>query len=108
MPAIATGHRARYEPEQEEYRGATELLEQTRRQLDIPEAHALAGTERVQHLLVLALTENFLGQIQLSDGQHGGTALRQRARGRENAASAWQRLAFRLRAACAARRQRHH
>ena len=55
--------------EWQDYRGATKLLEQTRRQLDTPEASELADANRVQYLLVLALTENFLGQIQLSDGQ---------------------------------------
>ena len=58
----------------QDYRHATELLERTRHQLDTPGAGALAGAKRVQYLLVVALTENFLGQIQLSNGQHDRAA----------------------------------
>jgi predicted ATPase len=71
LAAAALGHLL---AEWRDYRGATELLEQTRRQLDTPEARALADANRVQYLLVLALTENFLGQIQLSNGQHDRAA----------------------------------
>jgi predicted ATPase len=71
LAAAALGHllAARHE-----YGRARELLEQTRRQLDGPGTRALTGAERVQYLLVLALTENFLGQIQLSDGHHDRAA----------------------------------
>ena len=58
----------------QDYRRATELLERTRHQLDTPGAGALAGAKRVQYLLVLALTENFLGQLHLSNGQHDRAA----------------------------------
>ena len=58
----------------QDYRHATELLERTRHQLDTPGAGALAGAKRVQYLLVLALTENFLGQLHLSNGQHDSAA----------------------------------
>jgi predicted ATPase len=53
---------------------ARALLEQTRRQLDGVPRDDLTGAMRVQYLLVLALTENFLGQIQLGDGQHDRAA----------------------------------
>jgi predicted ATPase len=58
----------------QEYRRATELLERTRHRLDSVETGVLAGAKRVQYLLVLALTENFLGQIRLSNGQHDRAA----------------------------------
>jgi predicted ATPase len=71
LAAAALGHLL---GQRQESRRATELLQQTRRQLDEPGTGALSAARRIQYLLVLALTENFLGQIQLSNGQHGRAA----------------------------------
>jgi predicted ATPase len=49
---------------------ASELLEQTLASLREAAGDELAGPERVQHLLDLALVCNFLGQIRLSQGDH--------------------------------------
>jgi len=57
-----------------EYGRARTLLEQTRRLLDGIRSDDLPGAKRVQYLLILALTENFLGQIQLGNGQHDRAA----------------------------------
>jgi predicted ATPase len=66
LSAAALGHllAARHE-----YGRARELLEQTRRQLDKARTGELTDAQRVQYLLVLALTENFLGQIELADAR---------------------------------------
>jgi predicted ATPase len=48
---------------------ARALLDWTRSQLDQPGAGELTGAQRVQYLLVLSLTENFLGQLELSGGR---------------------------------------
>jgi tetratricopeptide (TPR) repeat protein len=53
----------------EEARAAT-MLEQTVAGLEGTGADRLAGPERLQYLLALALATNFLGQIQLSHGDH--------------------------------------
>jgi predicted ATPase len=71
LAAAALGHLL---AARQDHRRATELLEQTRHQLDTAGTGTLAGAKRVQYLLVLALTENFLGQIQLSGGQHDRAA----------------------------------
>jgi len=59
---------------QHEDAGASELLEQTLALLREPGTDELAGQDRVQHLLDVALTCNFLGQIRLSQGDHDGAA----------------------------------
>ena len=51
-----------------EYRRASELLEQTRSKLRNARSGELTGGQRVEQLMVLALAENFLGQIELSKG----------------------------------------
>jgi tetratricopeptide (TPR) repeat protein len=71
LAAAAIGHLLAARQEQ---RRATELLEQTRHELDKAGAGALPGAQHVQYLLALAITENFLGQIRLSDGQHDRAA----------------------------------
>jgi predicted ATPase len=53
---------------------ATTLLEQTLAELQGTGADQLAGPERLQYLLALALAANFLGQIQLSHGDHDRAA----------------------------------
>jgi len=59
---------------QHEDAGASELLEQTLALLREPGTDELAGQDRVQHLLDVALTCNFLGQIRLRQGDHEGAA----------------------------------
>ena len=71
LAAAALGHLL---AARQDNRRAIELLKQARHQLDTPGPGALAGAKRVQYLLVLALTENFLGQIHLSNGQHDRAA----------------------------------
>jgi predicted ATPase len=61
--------------EREERPRARELLEQTRHRLDGFQARELTGAQRVEYLLVVALMENFLGQIQLREGDHDRAAL---------------------------------
>ena len=54
--------------------GASELLEQTLAPLQEAGNDRLAGPERAQHLLDMALVCNFLGQIRLSQGDHDRAA----------------------------------
>jgi tetratricopeptide (TPR) repeat protein len=53
---------------------ASELLEQTLAPLQEAGNERLAGPERAQHLLDVALVCNFLGQIRLSQADHGRAA----------------------------------
>ena len=53
---------------------ASELLEQTLAPLQAAGNDRLAGPERAQHLLDVALVCNFLGQIRLSQGDHDRAA----------------------------------
>jgi len=53
---------------------ATTLLEHTLAELQGTGADQLAAPERLQYLLALALAANFLGQIQLSRGDHDRAA----------------------------------
>jgi predicted ATPase len=53
---------------------ASELLEQTLAPLQEAGNDRLAGPERLQHLLDVALVCNFLGQIRLSQADHGRAA----------------------------------
>jgi predicted ATPase len=53
---------------------ASELLEQTLAPLQEAGSGRLAGPERAQHLLDVALVCNFLGQIRLSQGDHDRAA----------------------------------
>jgi predicted ATPase len=59
---------------QHEDAGASELLEQTLALLRQAGSDELAGPDRVQHLLDVALVYDFLGQIRLSQGDHDGAA----------------------------------
>jgi hypothetical protein len=56
------------------YAPASELLEQTLASLQQAGQAGLAGPERVQHLLDVALACNFLGQIRLHLGDHNHAA----------------------------------
>jgi predicted ATPase len=71
LAAAALGHllAARHE-----YRRARELLERTRDRLDETGAGATPAGQRVQYLLAVALTENFLGQMQLSNKRYDRAA----------------------------------
>jgi len=71
MTAGALGHLMAL---QHEYARATELLEGTLVPLREAGNDRLAGSERVQHLLDVALVSNFLGQIRLSQGDHDRAA----------------------------------
>jgi len=53
---------------------AVEQLEQSQALLDEADDGGLAGDERAQHMLTVALVHNFLGQIRLSQGDLGGAA----------------------------------
>ena len=53
---------------------AVEQLEQSQALLDEADEDGLAGDERAQHMLTVALVQNFLGQIRLSQGDPGGAA----------------------------------
>jgi len=53
---------------------AVEQLEQSQALLDEAGDGGLAGDERAQHTLTVALVHNFLGQIRLSQGDPGGAA----------------------------------
>ena len=57
-----------------QYAQASELLEQTLAPLREAGSDWLAGPERAQYLLDVALVCNFLGQIRLSQGDHGRAA----------------------------------
>jgi predicted ATPase len=59
---------------QHDYGRASDLLEQSQAQLRQVGDDEFAGTDRVQHLLDVALLHNFLGQIRLSQGDHNGAA----------------------------------
>ena len=59
---------------QHEEARATIMLEQTVDELQGIGADQLAGPERLQYLLALAIATNFLGQIQLSHGDHDRAA----------------------------------
>jgi len=59
---------------QHQYAPASELLEQTLASLREAGNDGLAGPERLQHLLDVALACNFLGQIRLSQGDHDRAA----------------------------------
>jgi predicted ATPase len=59
---------------QHEDAGASALLEQTLALLRQADSDELAGPERVQYLLDVAMVYNFLGQIRLSQGDHDGAA----------------------------------
>jgi predicted ATPase len=84
LAAAALGHLL---AGRQEYQRARDLLEQIRRRLDQPGTGTLTGAERVQSLLVLALTENFLGQVELGSG-HQDRAARHFASGLRAARSA--------------------
>ena len=53
---------------------AVEQLEQSQALLDEEDEDGLAGDERAQHTLTVALVQNFLGQIRLSQRDPGGAA----------------------------------
>ena len=53
---------------------AVEQLEHSQALLDEADEDGLAGDERAQHTLTVALVQNFLGQIRLSQGDPGGAA----------------------------------
>ena len=57
-----------------DYPGAIELLGQSQALLSDQGEDDLAGYERAQHLLTVALVGNFLGQVRLSQGDHGAAA----------------------------------
>jgi hypothetical protein len=59
---------------QHDYAHASDLFEQSQAQLRQAGDDELAGPDRVQHLLDVALLHNFLGQIRLSQGDHNGAA----------------------------------
>jgi predicted ATPase len=59
---------------QHDYVRASDLLELSQAQLHQVGDDDFAGTDRVQHLLDVALLRNFLGQIRLSQGDHHGAA----------------------------------
>ncbi len=59
---------------QHQYARASELLEQTLTPLQEAGNDRLAGPERAQHLLDVALVCNFLGQIRLSQADHDRAA----------------------------------
>ncbi len=59
---------------QHQYARASELLEQTLAPLQEAGNDRLAGPERAQHLLDVALVCNFLGQIRLSQADHDRAA----------------------------------
>ena len=67
LAAAALGHVL---ASQHEYQRASELLEQTLSQLHETDIGRLAPPQLVHYLLDLALTDNFLGQIQLAQGHH--------------------------------------
>jgi len=54
--------------------GAIELLSQSQALLRGQGDDDLAGYERAQHLLTVALVDNFLGQVRLGQGDHGAAA----------------------------------
>jgi len=60
--------------QQHDYARASDLLDQSQAQLHQVGDDEFAGTDRVQHLLDVALLHNFLGQIRLSQGDHTGAA----------------------------------
>jgi predicted ATPase len=59
---------------QHDYARASDLLELSQAELHHVGDDEFAGTDRVQHLLDVALLRNFLGQIRLSQGDHNGAA----------------------------------
>ena len=59
---------------QHDYERASDLLDQSQAQLHQVGDDQFAGPDRVQHLLDVALLQNFLGQIRLSQGDHNGAA----------------------------------
>jgi tetratricopeptide (TPR) repeat protein len=59
---------------QHDYARASDLLALSQAQLHQVGDDEFAGTDRVQHLLDVALLHNFLGQILLSQGDHNGAA----------------------------------
>jgi len=61
---------------QRDYARASDLLELSQAQLHRLDDDEFAGTDRVQHLLDVALLHNFLGQIRLSQGDYNGAAQR--------------------------------
>ena len=68
--ALAAGVLGHLLASRHEYARASELLEQTLASLQETGGDELAGPERVEHLLGLALVCNILGQIRLSQGEH--------------------------------------
>jgi predicted ATPase len=71
LTASALGHLL---ASQHEYLVAVDLLEQTLDQLRAMAGEQLAGPERLQYLLDVALASNFLGQIELGLGDHDRAA----------------------------------
>src|SRR5215472_6055809 len=59
---------------QHDYARASDLLDQSQAQLRQVGDDEFAETDRVQHLLDVALLHNVLGQIRLSQGDHDGAA----------------------------------
>ena len=57
-----------------DYQRADEVLEQARNLLQEADTGERSGQERVQYLLVVALVDNFLGQIQLSKADYDRAA----------------------------------
>ena len=57
-----------------DYPGAIELLSQSQALLSGQGDDDLAGYEHAQHLLTVALVDNFLGQVRLGQGDHGAAA----------------------------------
>ena len=71
LAAAALGHLL---ASQHEDARASEVLEQALGQLREAGTGRLSGPERLQHLLDVALADNFLGQIQLGQGDHDRAA----------------------------------
>jgi predicted ATPase len=70
LTATVLGVLGRISALRQDYHGATELLDQSQAVLSEAGTGEVAADERVQRLLTTALVHNFLGQIQLSQGDH--------------------------------------
>ena len=57
-----------------DYAAARELLERSRSGLGEVDTAAFTGYDRLQHLLSIALVDNFSGQLRLSQGDYDGAA----------------------------------
>ena len=57
-----------------DYPRATDLLGQSQARLQEVRDDDLSGYDRLQHLLTVALVDNFLGQVRLSQGDNNGAA----------------------------------